>query len=182
MKSQCLPFRRFRILLVSSLNYFPILFRSQLLSTLTDFFGVGEGRIPARCLRCCSSRQGERNFLIGRTAPGAHPPRRWQTLTGSSEELWRRLRAASWSLRGPLFSIFKALTAVKLAEEATAAGVELRPGFFGWLLRITIWLRSIMLRCFLNMGCGNDSRLRSQAFEVMPWTTRPWRGQVRAGD
>src|SRR5580698_6033442 len=32
---------------------------------------------------------------------------------------------------GPLFSIFKALTAVKLAEEATAAGVECVPIF--WL-------------------------------------------------
>jgi len=85
---------------------FPILFRSQLLSTLTDFFGVGEGRIQ-RVVYDAVRRGKVSEFLIGRTAPGAHPPDGWQTLTGSSEELCGGYGAASWSLRGPLFSIFR---------------------------------------------------------------------------
>ena len=50
---------------------------------------------------------------------------------GSGEGPWRRLRDTGRLFGGPLFSIFKALTAVKLAEQATAAGVDCVPIF--WL-------------------------------------------------
>ena len=53
-------------------------------------------------------------------------------MTGSGEGRWRRSPGQQVGLfGGPLFSIFKALTAVKLAEQATAAGVDCVPVF--WL-------------------------------------------------
>ncbi len=65
---------------------------------------------------------------------------------------------------GPLFSIFKALTAVKLAEQATAAGVECVPVF--WLATEDHDLAEVNHVALLSeQGLPEPFAVESQAFE-----------------
>ncbi len=80
---------------------------------------------------------------------------------------------------GPLFSIFKALTAVKLAEQATAAGVECVPVF--WLATEDHDLAEVNHVALLSeQGLPESLAVESQAFESNAVTDAPV-GTVKFG-
>ena len=132
MKSQCLPFSQiphttklFADFLAYSPKVQPFYPRSP---HFTEWL-----KEEARALKYDSARRERVATLLERqnTAWGASP---------KTKENIARLRAGASALvtgqqvglfGGPLFSIFKALTAVKLANEASAAGVDCVPVF--WL-------------------------------------------------
>src|SRR5208282_3919181 len=106
-------------------------FGSRDVSAVTDFFRVGKRGIPA--CRFDASRRAKVSEILERQnrAWGASPK-----ALANIERLRRGALAAVTGQQvglfgGPLFSIFKALTAVKLAEQATVAGVDCVPVF--WL-------------------------------------------------
>ena len=132
MKSQCLPFSQIphtTKLFADFLAYSP---KVQQFYPRSPHFTEWL-KEEARGLKYDSSRRERIATLLGRqnTAWGA---------SSKTKENIARLRAGASALvtgqqvglfGGPLFSIFKALTAVKLANEASAAGVDCVPVF--WL-------------------------------------------------
>jgi bacillithiol biosynthesis cysteine-adding enzyme BshC len=132
MKAQCLPFSQIphsTRLFLDYLSYAP---------SVRDFYPRSPGfsewlKDEAQRVAYDAARRGKVSEIIERQnrAWGASP----KTLA-NIERLKKGALAAVTGQQvglfgGPLFSIFKALTAVKLAEQATAAGVDCVPIF--WL-------------------------------------------------
>jgi bacillithiol biosynthesis cysteine-adding enzyme BshC len=80
---------------------------------------------------------------------------------------------------GPLFSIFKALTAVKLADEATAAGVDCVPVF--WLATEDHDLAEVNNTAFLNAeGSLEKLNISTQGLPDAPVGTVQFGEEIRA--
>jgi len=132
MKSQCLPFQQIphtTRLFLDYLSYAP---------SVRDFYPRSPGfsewlKDEAQRVAYDATRRGKVSEILERQnrAWGASP----KTLANIERLKQGALAAVTGQqvglFGGPLFSIFKALTAVKLAEQATAAGVDCVPIF--WL-------------------------------------------------
>ena len=132
MKSQCLPFQQIphsTRLFLDYLSYTPsvqgLYPRSPVFSEWINDEAKRVVYDPARRAKVCEvlERQNRAWGAASKTLENIDRFRRGAlaAVTGQQVQLFG----------GPLFSIFKALTAVKLAEQATAAGVDCVPVF--WL-------------------------------------------------
>ncbi len=132
VKSQCLPFQQIphsTRLFLDYLSYTPVVRgmypRSPIFS---EWVRDEAGHVPY-----AEARRAKVSDILERQN------RKWGASTKTLANIERLRRGALTAVTGqqvglfggPLFSIFKALTAVKLSEEATAAGVECVPVF--WL-------------------------------------------------
>src|ERR1700720_1020295 len=132
MKSQCLPFQQIphtTRLFLDYLSYTP---------SVREFYPrspIFSGWVKDESSRVSydAARRGKVSEILEREN------RAWGASAKTLANIERFKRGALTAVTGqqvglfggPLFSIFKALTAAKLAEEATAAGVECVPVF--WL-------------------------------------------------
>jgi len=172
VKAQCLPFRQIphtTQLFLDFLSWSPSIQPS---TPALRVFPNGRKTKQPRCVMTPGGGRGWRTFWKGKTGVGM----RRQNFGEHCPATRRRVSACYWAtgglFGGPLFSIFKALSTIKLADEATKAGSDCIPVF--WLATSDHDLNEINHVSLL----GPDGSLQKFSAATRGLPTLPWDGNV----